>query len=109
MGMISYGFGWLILQLITPKDNGEGLTAVILVAVSLLTLSLGLRSHHIVYAVFAAFGSAIGYATLIIFNLAPPILQFSTQPGWSELYKPLIFFGSVGFFLSFWLRLLGWR
>jgi serine/threonine protein kinase len=120
MGIISYAFGWVILQLITPKDNGEGLTAVILVAVSLLTLSLGLRSHHIVYAVFAAFGSAIGYATLIIFNLAPPILQFSTQPGWSELYKPLIFFGSVGFFLSFWLgvsfylivpglRLLGWR
>ncbi|WP_392534510.1 protein kinase [Nostoc sp. C117] len=120
MGIISYGFGWLILQLITPKDSGEGLVAVILVGVSLLTLSLGIRSHHIVYAVFAAFGSAIGYASLILLNLAPRILQFSSQPGWSELYSPLIFFGSVGFFLSFWLgvsfylivpglRLLGWR
>ncbi|MBD0313630.1 MAG: serine/threonine protein kinase, partial [Microcoleus sp. T3-bin5] len=58
MGIISYGFGWLILQLMTPKDSGEGLVAVILVGVCLLTLSLGLRSHHIVYAVFAAFGSA---------------------------------------------------
>jgi len=120
MGMISYGFGWLILQLITPKDSGEGLVAVILVGVCLLTLSLGLRSHQIVYAVFAAFGSAIAYAVLILLRLAPPIFQFSSQPGWSELQLPLIFFGSVGFFISFWLgvtyylivpglRFLGWR
>ncbi|MCC5658891.1 protein kinase [Nostoc sp. XA010] len=120
MGMISYGFGWLILQLITPKDSGEGLVAVILVGVCLLTLSLGLRSHHIVYAVFAAFGSAIAYAVLILLRLAPPIFQFSSQPGWSELQLPLIFFGSVGVFISFWLgvsyylivpglRFLGWR
>jgi uncharacterized protein (DUF697 family) len=120
MGMISYGFGWLILQLITPKDSGEGLVAVILVAVCLLTLSLGLRSHHIVYAVFAAFGSAIAYTVLILLRLAPPIIQFSSQPSWSELYLPLTFFGFVGFFISFWLgvsyylivpglRLLGWR
>ncbi|MDF5709616.1 MAG: serine/threonine-protein kinase [Nostoc sp. S4] len=120
MGMISYGFGWLILQLITPKNSGEGLVAVILVGVCLLTLSLGLRSHHIVYAVFAAFGSAIGYTALILLKLAPPLLEFSSQPSWLELYKPLIFFGSVGWFLSFWLgvsfylivpglRLLGWR
>ncbi|MGJ5629259.1 serine/threonine protein kinase [Nostoc sp. CALU 1950] len=120
MGMISYGFGWLILQLITPKDSGEGLVAVILVAVSLLTLSLGLRSHHIVYAVFAAFGSAIAYAVLILLRLAPSIFQFTSQPAWSELQLPLIFFGSVGFFISFWLgvsyylivpglRFLGWR
>ncbi|BDI14281.1 hypothetical protein ANSO36C_00830 [Nostoc cf. commune SO-36] len=120
MGMISYGFGWLILQLITPKDSGEGLVAVILVAVCLLTLSLGLRSHHIVYAVFSAFGSAIAYAFLIILRLAPPIFQFTSQPAWSELQLPLIFFGSIGFFISFWLgisyylivpglRFLGWR
>ena len=120
MGIVSYGFGWLILQLITPKDSGEGLVAVILVAVCLLTLSLGLRSHHIVYAVFAAFGSAIAYAVLILLKLAPPIFQFSSQPGWSELQLPLIFFGSVGFFISLWLgvsyylivpglRFLGWR
>ncbi|MDZ8183613.1 MAG: protein kinase [Nostoc sp. ChiSLP02] len=120
MGIVSYGFGWLILQLMTTKDSGEGLIAAILMGVSLLTLSLGLRSHHIVYAVFAAFGSAIGYAVLILLNFAPPILQFSSQPGWLELYRPLIFFGSVGLFLSFWLgvsfylivpglRLLGWR
>ncbi|MEH2199790.1 serine/threonine protein kinase [Nostoc sp.] len=120
MGMISYGFGWFILQLITPKDSGEGLVAVILVSACLLTLSLGLRSHHVVYAVFAAFGSAIAYAFLIILRLAPPIFQFTTQPAWSELQLPLIFFGSLGFFISFWLgvsyylivpglRFLGWR
>lgn len=120
MGMISYGFGWLILQLITPKDSGEGLVAVILVAVCLLTLSLGLRSHHIVYAVFAAFGSAIAYAVLILLRLAPPIFQFSSQPAWSELYLALTFFGCVGLLISFWLgvsyylivpglRFFGWR
>jgi serine/threonine protein kinase len=120
MGMISYGFGWLILQLITPKDSGEGLVAVILVAVCLLTLSLGLRSHHIVYAVFAAFGSAIAYAVLILLKLTPAIFQFTSQPDWLELYSPLTFFASVGFLISFWLgvsyylivpvlRLLGWR
>jgi hypothetical protein len=73
-----------------------------------------------VYAVFAAFGSAIAYATLILINLAPAMLEFSTQPAWAQLYNPLIFFGSVGLFLSFWLgvsfylivpglRFLGWR
>ncbi|MEH2137047.1 serine/threonine protein kinase [Nostoc sp.] len=120
MGMISYGFGWFILQLIAPKDSGEGLVAVILVSACLLTLSLGLRSHHVVYAVFAAFGSAIAYAFLILLRLAPPIFQFTTHPAWSELQLPLIFFGSLGFFISFWLgvsyylivpglRFLGWR
>nr|WP_208492109.1 serine/threonine-protein kinase [aff. Roholtiella sp. LEGE 12411] len=120
MAMISYGFGWLVLQLITPKDSGEGLVAFILVAVCLLTLSLGLRSHHIVYAVIASFGTAIAFAILILLKLTPPIWHFSSQPGWSELWLPLAFFGFVGVFMSFWLgasyyfivpglRLLGWR
>lgn len=120
MAVISYGFGWLVFQLITPKDSGEGLVAFILVAVCLLTLSLGLRSHHIVYAVVASFGTAIAFAISIILKLTPPIWDFSTQPGWSELWLPLAFFSLVGVFLSFWLgvsyyliipglRLLGWR
>ncbi|WP_191759991.1 protein kinase domain-containing protein [Komarekiella delphini-convector] len=120
IAVISYGFGWLVFQLITPKDSGEGLVAFILVAVCLLTLSLGLRSHHIVYAVVASFGTAIAFAISIILKLTPPIWHFSTQPGWSELWLPLAFFGLVGVFLSFWLgvsyyliipglRLLGWR
>lgn len=120
MGMISYAFGWLVLQLITPKDSGEGLVAVILVSVCLLTLSLGLRSHHIVYAVIASFGSAIAFAVFILLGFTPAIWQFSSQPSWGELWLPLAFFGFVGIFLSFWLgvsyylivpglRLLGWR
>jgi len=120
MGMISYGFGWLVLQLITPKDSGEGLVAFILVAVCLLTLSLGLRSHHILYAVIASFGTAIVFAISILLRLTPAVWHFSNQPGWSELWLPLAFFGFVGVFLSFWLgvsyylimpglRFLGWR
>ncbi len=120
MGMISYSFGWLVLQLITPKDSGEGLVAFILVAVCLLTLSLGLRSHHIIYAVIASFGTAIVFAISILLKLAPTVWHFSNQPGWSELWLPLAFFGFVAVFLSFWLgvsyylimpglRFLGWR
>jgi serine/threonine protein kinase len=120
MSMISYGFGWLVLHLITPNDSGEGLVAFILVAVSLFTLSLGLRSHHLVYTVVASFGSAIAYAVLIFLKLVPTIWQFSLQPSWSELWTPVAFFGCVGTFASFWLgisyyiivpglRFLGWR
>ncbi len=120
MGIISYGFSWLVLQLITTKNSGEGLLAVILVAVFLLTLSLDFRSHHIVYAVVAAFGTAIIFAMLIILGFPTTVFEFSNQPLWSELFLPITFFTLVSLFMSFWLgvsyylivpglRWLGWR
>ena len=121
MGLIAYSLGWIILQMLTPINNGEGLIGLILVAVSLLTLGLGLRSHHIVYAIFAAFGTAIPFAAFIQFGLFPTTLfQFNAIPQWVELLPSLAFFVLVGVLLSFslgityylivpGLRFLGWR
>jgi len=120
MGIISYGFGWLVLQLITPHQGGEGLVGLILAGVSLLTISLGLRSHHIVHAVIAAFGTAVVFAVFIVLGFPTNIFDLLRSPGWNEIWLPVTFFGFVGVLLSFWLgvsyylivpglRLLGWR
>ncbi|AFY31057.1 serine/threonine-protein kinase [Calothrix sp. PCC 7507] len=120
MGIISYGLGWLILLLNTPKNSNEGLVISILFTVFLFTLSLGLRGYHLVYAAIASFGTSMFFAGLIRSGFLPTIFQFSSQPQWIELYLPVAFFGFVGVFLSFWLgvsyylivpglRLLGWR
>ncbi|YAF98057.1 MAG: serine/threonine protein kinase [Nodularia sp. CChRGM 3473] len=120
MGMISYAFSWLVLQLITSQDSGEGLLGVILVAIFLFTLSIGFRSHHIVHAVVAAFGTAIIFAIFIFFGFPPTVFQFSGQPLWSALSLPIAFFSLVGILMSFWLgvsyylivpglKFLGWR
>ncbi|BAY93460.1 MULTISPECIES: serine/threonine-protein kinase [unclassified Tolypothrix] len=120
MGTISYGLGWLALQLTIPKNSNEGLVVSIVFAIFLLTLSLGLRSHRIVYAVITSLGTALIFAALIRLELLPTIFQFSTPPRWPELLPPMIYFAVEGIFLSFWLgvsyylivpglRLLGWR
>lgn len=105
---------------ITTQDSGEGLLGVILVAVFLLTLSIGFRSHHIVHAVVAALGTVIIFAMLIIFGFPTTVFQVSGQPLWLELYLPIVFFSLVSLLMSFWLgvsyylivpglRFLGWR
>ncbi|MBW4562166.1 MAG: serine/threonine protein kinase [Mojavia pulchra JT2-VF2] len=120
MGMISYGFGWLVLQFTTPRNSNEGLVMSIVFAVFLFTLGLGLRSHRIVYAVIASLGTALLFISLIRLGLPPDVFQFSSQPQWQELPLPLGFFIVEGAFLSFWLavnyylivpglRFLGWR
>jgi serine/threonine protein kinase len=120
MGIVSYGFGWLILQFITPQQGSERVLGLILAAVSLLTMSLGFRSHHIVYAMIAAFGTAVVFAVFFFLGFPTNIFDFLRSPNWNELWLPVTFFGFVGVFLSFWLgvshylivpglRLLGWR
>ncbi|NMF62965.1 protein kinase domain-containing protein [Brasilonema octagenarum] len=120
MGIISYGFAWLVLQLFTPQQGGERLLGLILAAVSLLTISLGLRSHHIVHAIVAAFGTAVVFAVFVLLGFPTNIFDFLSLPNWNELWLPVTFFGFVGVFLSFFLgvshylivpglRFLGWR
>ncbi|WP_026100140.1 serine/threonine protein kinase [Fortiea contorta] len=120
MGIISYSLGWLALLLTTTRNSNEGLVISILFAIFLFALSLGLRSHHIVYAIMASLGTSVIFAALIRLELLPVIFQFSSQPEWIELYLPVAFFGFAGILLSFWLgisyylivpglRLLGWR
>lgn len=120
MGAIAYGFGWLVSHLATPQDVGQRLVQLILVAVSLLTFGLGLKSHHIVHAVIAAFGTALVFSALITLGFLSNIFDFFNPTNLIQLWRPIVFFSSVGVFLSFWLgvsyylivpglRLLGWR
>ncbi|MEA5583414.1 protein kinase [Nodularia harveyana UHCC-0300] len=120
MGIISYGLSGLVFQLISTKDSGGGLLGVILVAVFLLTLNIGFRSHHIVHALVAALGTAIIFAMLIIFGFPTNIFQFGNQFGSLVLYLPIAFFSVMSLLISFWLgvsyylivpglRFLGWR
>jgi hypothetical protein len=120
MGIIGYGFSWLMLQLITPQDGIEASTISILIAVFVLTLGLGLRSHHIVYAAIASFGTAMVFALLISFGFSPTAFLFHNTPNQWSLLLTILFFSLAGLFVSFWLavshylivpglRFLGWR
>ncbi len=119
MGIIGYGGGWFILQLIAPQQ-AEGWVGLILFAMPLLTLGLGLRSHQIIHAIMTAFGTAIIFAGLINLGLSPTILNSSTPFDLSQLWLKIGFFSMLGIFISFWLgisnylvvpalKLLGWR
>ncbi|MBU7583627.1 MAG: protein kinase [Nostoc sp. TH1S01] len=120
MGMISYGFGWLFWELISPKQSSDGLVVMMAVSIFLLSLSFGFRSHHIVYALVAALGTALIFAGLFVLGFPATVFHFSPQPLWSELGLPLALFALVAIFMSFWLgvshylivpglRFLGWR
>ncbi|WP_339375752.1 serine/threonine-protein kinase [Calothrix sp. NIES-2098] len=120
MGAIGYSFGWLVLQLAIPRNSNEGLVISIVFAVFLLTLSLGLRSHRIVYAVIASLGTALLFAGAIRLDILPTVFQFSSTPQWYELLMPAVFFACEGILMSFWLgvsyylivpglRWMGWR
>ncbi|BAY21709.1 serine/threonine protein kinase [Calothrix sp. NIES-2100] len=120
MGTISYSLAWLILQLTIPRNSNEGLVISIVFAVFLLTLSLGLRSHRIVYAVIASLGTALLFAGAIRLEILPTIFQFSSPIQWHQVLIPIAFFAVEGILMSFWLgvsyylivpglRLLGWR
>jgi Protein kinase domain len=120
MGTISYTLAWLILQLTIPRNSNEGLVISLVFAVFLLTLSLGLRSHRLVYAVIASSGTALLFAAAIRLDILPTIFQFSSHPQWSQVLIPIAFFAFEGILMSFWigvsyylivpsLRLLGWR
>jgi Protein kinase domain len=119
--VIGYVLGWVVLQAIAPKNIPEALIGLILIAVSFLTLGIGLRSHHIVHSVITAFGTAITFALLIGLNLFPAdIINAQVVSIGTELTLKVIFFSSIGILLSFylavshylivpWLRLLGWN
>ncbi|WP_413199409.1 serine/threonine protein kinase [Nostoc piscinale] len=120
MGMISYGFGWLFWELISPKQSSDGLVVMIAVSIFLLSLSFGFRSHHIVYALVAALGTAVIFSGLFVLGFPATVFYFSPQPLWTELGLPLALFVLVAIFTCFWLgvshylivpglRFLGWR
>ncbi|MBD2439293.1 serine/threonine-protein kinase [Nostoc sp. FACHB-110] len=120
MGIISYSFGWLCWEVMSPKDSSDGLVAMITISVFLLSLGFKFRSHHLAYALVAAFGTASIFSGLFILGFPTTLFNFSQQPPWSELGLPLALFSVVGILMSFWLgishylivpglRFLGWR
>ncbi len=128
MSIIGYGLGWVVLAAMASKASNivpivtpSGLIGLILIAVSFLTLGLGLRSHTIVYAIICAFGTALTFALLIHLGiLSPSIFDFLLSKQSSGLLPRVIFFCFLGILNSFylaishylivpWLKLLGWK
>ncbi|MEM7726222.1 MAG: serine/threonine-protein kinase [Cyanobacteria bacterium P01_A01_bin.45] len=121
MGIIGYTFGWVVMQFMIPVYSSESIIVMILSAVSLLTLGLGLRTHHIVHAIITSFGTAIPFALFIQLGWFPKtIFNFNNISLWSNLLLPIFFFVLVGIFISLFLgisyylivpglRFLGWR
>jgi hypothetical protein len=121
MGLLGYGCGWLVWLAATPYSGVEGIAGLIVVAVALLTLGLGLPSHHLVHTVVASAGTTAVFAGLVslkIFNAA--LFHLYLQPSWLEFGVYIAFFSFVSVALSFWLgvsyyvvvpclRFLGWR
>ncbi|NJL10221.1 MAG: hypothetical protein HC908_08745 [Calothrix sp. SM1_7_51] len=121
IAMIGYCLGWFVLQLITPSRTGEGIVALILIAVSFLTLGLGLRSHHLVHVLVAGFGTATAFAASVtLLQISPVSFLLNRAPEWSDLPLFAVFFIFLGISASFWLgisnylvtpwlKFLGWR
>lgn len=126
--IIGYSLGWVVLASIgvpagniTPTVTAEGLMGLILIAVSFLTLGLGLRSHHIVHVLTSAFGTALTFTLLINLGILPAsVFNFLLSNEPSQLAPKVIFFSLLGIFNSFylaishylvipWLKLLGWK
>lgn len=114
MGIISYSLGWIIWQFARQSSFSDGGFIIwIIVSASLLTLGLGVRSHHLVYAFIAASGSATILVNLITSN------WLQTVPNFSNILSSIGFFGLVSLLINFCLgisyylivpclRRLGW-
>jgi serine/threonine protein kinase len=132
MGTFAYACGWFLLHIVaaqyqtvqyqTVQYQAEGLLALAFVGVPLLTLGLGLRSHHVVHAAMATLGTAALLTGLVYLRLPPVILQSQSETlrTWSDCIVWVSFFGLMGIFISFslgisnylivpTLRVLGWR
>jgi len=129
IGILGYGLGWLIWQSATAVDPTQRLVGLITIAVTFLTLGLGLPSHHLVHALVATIGTAkvvaSVFVSLVNLNILPPdviidVFSLSTSGTLPELAFSLGFFSLLGVTVAFWLgvsyyilvpflRWLGWR
>lgn len=96
---------WLFcLGICQTKYGAEGILVGVVAAITLLKFGLGLRSHYIVYAIIAAYGTAITLSFAIAFSVLP-ILRFSHPLGWDDLWISFAFFGFTGVCISLWLAI----
>jgi hypothetical protein len=73
-GMLSYVLGWAGLQLASAQGTVVGLAVFVAIAPTLLTLGLGLPSHHLLYALLTATSLTPFIASLVWLN-APFIAE----------------------------------
>jgi hypothetical protein len=118
MGILGYGLGWLVQVL--PYKGAEPLTGLVAVAVAILTLGLGLPSHHLFHAIIAAVGCAAVFASLTALNIYSAHWHLFSSSSAFQLSDGIAFFSTLGAALGFWLsisyylivpflRFLGWR
>jgi len=114
MGIIGYSLGWIIWQFVKQSyPTGIGLVLWATVSVPLLTLGLGLRSHHLVYAFIAALGNATIVANLIKLSWLTSDLNFSSTLNSISFFGLIGILSCLGFSVSYYfvvpcLRWLGW-
>ncbi|MBV9389777.1 MAG: serine/threonine protein kinase [Chroococcidiopsidaceae cyanobacterium CP_BM_ER_R8_30] len=120
MGVLGYSCGWLVLLAAMPHIAWGGL-GLLAVAAALLTIGLGLPSHHLVHAIVTASGTTAIFVILANLNiLNTALLHLYPQPSWLEFGLSIAFFSFMSVALSFWLgvsyylvvpclRRLGWR
>ncbi len=125
VGMVGYGLGWLICWATESSQSGEPLLIFLSVAVTFLTLGLGLMSHHFVHALVATIGTVTFFIFLMDLHhgFANDFLKlFATHNSVSEEPFRTIatFFILLAITVAFWLgisyyvfvpflRWLGWR
>jgi serine/threonine protein kinase len=100
MGLIGYTAGWIACQFIPTQSPAESLLIWSLISLPLLTLGLGLRSHHIAYALITGLGSANLIAIFVRLGLGLHLFHFSTQPQGLDIFLPIGFFSLVSILIS---------
>jgi hypothetical protein len=125
VGMVGYGLAWLICRAADPSQLRESSIVFISIAVTFLTLGLGLMSHHLAHALVATIGTAISFIFLLDLpngfadNLINLFASYNDLSG-EQFYPIAIFFILLAIIVAFWLgisyyvflpflRWLGWH
>ncbi|WP_199313538.1 serine/threonine-protein kinase [Leptolyngbya sp. FACHB-671] len=98
-GILSYLLGWVGLQFASTQGTGTGLAVFVAIAPTLLTLGLGLPSHHLLYAVITAVSLTPFITSLVWLN--PPFINDLWQV-FSVALPPFAYSNGM----SFWACLL---
>ncbi len=127
MGILGYVLGWSVYGAIapTPAIVDQGLLGFSAIAISSLTLGLGLPRPHLLHAAVTGMGTATLLAGIVYKSSSPVVFDFfsaaiAKSAGWSALWESIAFFGLLGvtggfclgfsyYFLVPFLRLLGFR
>lgn len=108
ISFLGYSLSWLILQAAPTSQPLTSLTGSIVVAVTFLTLGLGLPNYHLLHTIVTTSGTATVFMGLVALNLFPRdvllnLFSVSTPASWSVLALSIAFFMVIGVSAAFWL------